>query len=160
MQASLQMKKINTAMDDILSNNIIGNYSFANNYQHSLKISSNSDFDLDQYIKKQKNIEKLRSFLELEDNWNGYGARPFQNELINKCINIINLSFIHYQPDIFPTGRNSIQFEYEKADGTYLEIEIYSDHLEILFIDAIGHEFELEDIKLEEVLQIINEFYA
>lgn len=160
MQASLRMKKIDSAVDDILLISSIGKSSFANNYQHSLKISSNSDFDLDQYIKKQKNIEKLRSFLALEDNWNGYGARPFQNELIDKCINIINSSFIYYQPEIFSTGRNSIQFEYEKADGAYLEIEIYHDRIAILLIDSIGHEFETEDIKLEEVLQIINEFCA
>jgi len=123
-------------------------------------VSTKSDFEPNQSHKRQTNIKKLKSFLNLKDNWNGYGAKPFPKELINRCAALINSMYLSYQPDIFPTGRNSIQFEYEKTNGAYLEIEIYDDRIALLLIDSVGQEFESENVPWEEAVQIINEFYA
>ena len=111
-------------------------------------------------VKKQENISKLNSFLQLKDNWNDYGAKSFERDLINKCATLVNSLALHYQPDIFPTGRNSIQFEYEKADGSYLEIEIYTDRNELLLVDSVGYEHEDENVAWEDILKQIDEFYA
>lgn len=66
-------------------------------------------------------LEKFRNY---EENWNGYGAPKFADSLINDVESI--LLGIRRTPKIFPTGRHSIQFEYEKQNGDYLEFEIYS----------------------------------
>lgn len=71
-------------------------------------------------LKRLKDIEKL------EANWNGYGAKPFSAALIHKCERII-VSSLSVQPSIYPTGRNSIQFQYELKDRSYLEFEIFED---------------------------------
>lgn len=122
--------------------------------------STNSDFDLEQYLKQQSNVKKLNSFLNLHYNWNGYRAKPFDKNLMEKCVNLIKASNLQYQPEIFPTGRESIQFEYEKEDGSYLEIEIYSNRIALLFIDSFGHELEQEKVQWENVLSLINDFHA
>lgn len=124
------------------------------------RYSTDSDFDYEQYSKRQENMEKLKSFQALPDNWNDYGARSFDRNLIKKCIDLINSSTLRYQPDIFPTGRNSIQFEYEKSDGSYLEIEIYIDHFVYFYIDSFGCEKESDFAEWEEILKIINEYHA
>ena len=41
---------------------------------------------------------------------------------------------------IFPTERNSIQFEYDDIWLNYLEFEIFEDHTDVLFIDEVGEE--------------------
>lgn len=123
-------------------------------------VSTGSDFKLIQHRKRQSNIRKLKSFLDLKDNWNDYGAKHFQKELKDKCIALINSLNLSYQPENFPTGRNSIQFEYEKSDGAYLEIEIYDDQTALLLIDSKGCEYESENVQWQEALQIINSFYA
>lgn len=58
----------------------------------------------------------------MQDNWNGYGAKQFSKNLITRLSKII--SILDTQPEIFPTGAQSIQLEYEN-DNAYLEFEIY-----------------------------------
>jgi hypothetical protein len=74
------------------------------------------------------NMNKLDEILEMEANWDGYGANPFPLKHIQICKKILNNLSI--QPDIFPTGRDSIQFEYEN-DEHYLEFEIFLDRVEV-----------------------------
>ena len=79
------------------------------------------------------NMKTLSMIESLEENWNGYGAPPFQKELIDKvkCI-IKNLD---EQPEIFPTGRGTIQLEYNSKDESYLEFEIYLDRASMLLVE-------------------------
>ncbi|MBN2092634.1 hypothetical protein JW964_23640 [candidate division KSB1 bacterium] len=121
--------------------------------------STNIQIDKNDLYKLSKNIETLKSFLELEENWNYYGAKPFKQELINKCINLVRSSKLKYQPDIFPTGRESIQFEYEEEDGRYLEIEIYDDRISYLYIDSFGCETEKEDEQWENMIKLTEKFH-
>lgn len=136
------------------------NYASRHNNLYRFEVSTNSDFDLNLYLKKQNNIEKLRSFLKLKENWNDYGAKPFNKQLIDKCIKLISSLKLNYQPDIFPTGIGTIQFEYEKTDGNYLEIEIASDKMGFLRVDSLGNEYESENAKWEDILNLIDDFHA
>lgn len=89
--------------------------------------------------KLENNLVLLDELSRLNGNWNGYGAGVFNENLINFCKNI--LIMLQFQPEVFPTGRNSIQFEFEK-DGRYLELEIFSeDNISVLFINNNGKEF-------------------
>lgn len=50
------------------------------------------------------------------------------------------------QPDIFPTFRDSVQFEYEEPDGEYLEFEVFEDKIGVFSITSNGKEKEFQII--------------
>ena len=78
-----------------------------------------------QEIKRNRNLDKLDAIALLGENWNGHGAKPFSRTLIERARHVIlNLDV---QPEVFPTAANSIQIEYEKENGEYLEIQIVED---------------------------------
>lgn len=77
-----------------------------------------------------KNIEKLNRFLTFSENWNGYGAKPFSSQVIEKAIRLIKS--LKYQPEVFPIPGGCIQFEYEKDNGSYIEFEI-PDNNDMIF---------------------------
>jgi hypothetical protein len=104
------------------------------------------------------NKEKLYNLRNLEPNWNFADALPFTRTLIDKVENL--LEHLTVQPKIFPTGRQSIQFEYEKSNGEYLEFEIFEDSVVYLLIKndtEIEKQIPLDDINFN---KIINNFYA
>lgn len=51
-------------------------------------------------------ISQLKDVKNLKYDWNGYGAKPFSEALINKCFRIAKA--LPAQPMIYPTGRNSM----------------------------------------------------
>ena len=99
----------------------------------------------------QKNLEKLDSIEKLDVNWNENGADKFSTNLIEKVRKVLQI--LKEQPEIFPTAEKSIQLEYEKEDGQYLEINIYENHTKIFSIDANEQETEFV-IKEEENARI------
>lgn len=100
----------------------------------------------------------LDEIASLQYDWNGYGADPFSNSLIVKCKNILNNIII--QPRIFPTARNSIQFEYELEDDSYLEFEIFEEKITHLQIPKRDYNKAISDtINADEINKIIKEFY-
>lgn len=66
---------------------------------------------------------KIDEISQLEDNWNGYGAEKFSVDFIERVRGIVTQ--LYFQPDIYPTAENSIQFEYENSKGDYLEFELF-----------------------------------
>ena len=108
--------------------------------------------------KKQANINRLQDIATLKYNWNGNGADIFSSTLINKSIFILN--DIVRQPKIFPTARNSIQFEFEKPNGDYLEFEIYEDHVSIYIERDTGEEEYDIPHNSNVINRIINKFYG
>lgn len=128
-------------------------------YINNLKLINTTEiFNSDIILKaeKKKGIDLLESFKELEENWNGYGAPKIDGAVITNAKKILNNIFL--KPDIFPTGRNSIQFEFEKKNGDYLEFEIYMDKIVCLLIQKEdSKEFTLLASQIQE--KIIN-FYA
>lgn len=71
---------------------------------------------------QQENLRKLEQISLLTDNWNGNGAKAFDKQLIAKTKDLIGV--LDVQPEIFPLSYGSIQMEYTKEDGSYLEFEI------------------------------------
>ena len=103
----------------------------------------------------QSNINKLNSFRDLPDNWNCIGGEKIDSDIIDISLSIIPL--LSHQPHVFPTGRNSVQFEYEKTNGDYLEFEIFKDKRIEMFLTISDNEISKE-IKLDEVIKYVNEF--
>jgi len=81
-----------------------------------------------------KAIEKILHFKDLKQDWNGYGAESLSKELIIKAIKLIKE--FKPTPEVFPTARNSIQFEWEEIKDNpkheiYFELEIFEDRIEM-----------------------------
>lgn len=76
--------------------------------------------------------EALDAIAALGPDWNGYGAGPFGEGLVGKARRLAER--LPGRPGVFPTARDSIQFEYEAADGSYLEFEVYADRTDCLFV--------------------------
>lgn len=109
-----------------------------------------------------KSIKRLKDIESLAFDWNGYGAKPFSATLIDKCERIVGV--LSVQPLIYPTGRNSIQFQYELSDRSYLEFEIFENKTMCLqvpkriYSDAI--ELELTDSEDDQIKEIVDNFYG
>jgi len=115
-------------------------------------------FEIIKYVnqrKKIKNLTKLHEYSQLEKNWDSEGAKPFAKKLINYAWEIIIK--LDIQPEIFPTMRESIQLEYEKDNGDYLEFEIYEDRIEVFEIIA-KNEREYNVYATNDLNGIVNEF--
>lgn len=76
-------------------------------------------------ITLENNLKKLEEISKLEKNWNSYGANPIQKEVIEKSKRVLKIikECKVEQPFISPTGRETIQMEWDK-NMFYLEFEI------------------------------------
>ena len=112
-------------------------------------------------IKSDRQYEKdIEFFKDLEYNWNGYGAEPIPEKLIVCTENLLqNLSEL---PDVFPTANKSIQIEYEKANGEYLEFEMFEDDRVHMFrINSDGTEYNEEfQFDFQKIDRYVREFYG
>ena len=110
--------------------------------------------------KPEENLKRLSDIRCLEKNWNGYGAEPIGKTIIDKAEYIIKNICI--QPQLFPTGRNSIQLQYEREDKSYLEFEIFADKIVCMQVPKKDYEKasfkELNDADIKMINQIIKQF--
>lgn len=113
-------------------------------------------------INKDKNIEQIKMISSLEFDWNGYGSPPVPESVINLSIDIINT--LDIQPEIFPTARKSIQFEYHKKDKSYLEFEIYESKITILIVEKRDYDksvnLTIEPKDYFKLNGLVNNFFA
>lgn len=107
-------------------------------------------------------VRRLNEIGNLPYDWNGYGAGPFSPALIDKCEKIVN--GLSHQPEIYPTGRQSIQFQYQLEDRSYLEFEIFENKTMSLWVpkriyaDAV--EREIIDSEEECIKEMVDHFYG
>jgi len=121
--------------------------------------ASNINAENHQLKKKIKNINTILSFKELETNWNGNNAPSFSEKIIRRALDFINLTSLKYQPSVFPTAEESIQLEYNKSNGNYLEIEIFEDNYS-LYLDVNDDKNEFTTNSKDEILKKINDFHS
>ncbi len=109
---------------------------------------------------KLQNIKKLETIAMLQDNWNANGAKAFSVNLISKVRNI--LVFLEIQPEVFPTACESLQLEYDKQDGSHMEIELTeSDNAQIFVVDSMGCEsIGTIQASIEEINKVVSDFYG
>jgi hypothetical protein len=96
---------------------------------HETTSSNKSDNIYYKFLSSNFNhsLQVINSFKALKPNWDTYNGLEISDLVIKKSISI--LSKLNEIPDIFPTGRGSIQFEFEKQNGDYLEFEIFEDSI-------------------------------
>jgi hypothetical protein len=105
------------------------------------------------------NVDILSEIGQLQNNWNQYGADKFKQELIFKCLKIINHTDLQFQPEIFPTAQHSIQFEYEPDDNHYLELEIFEERIK-LYLRVNSEIRKMSNLTTDETIKEINEFQS
>lgn len=107
---------------------------------------------------RANNLLRIMEIEKLHDNWNGNGASSFSTSILNIARSIIFL--LSVQPSIFPTARDSIQFEYENALGDYLEFELFEDEqLKMFSYSHLGNT-ETTYITISEMNEVVNKFYG
>lgn len=108
--------------------------------------------------KMLKNFDKLQEISKLEYDWNENGAEPFSEHLITAVRELI--MFLDPQPSIFPTACESIQIEYYKDNGDYLEFEIY-DINNIKLFKVSSSEIQTSTFSdFEDIQREVNSFYG
>jgi hypothetical protein len=109
---------------------------------------------------KLENLNKIETIAALNDNWNANGAKAFSSSLITKVRNII--IFLEIQPEVFPTACESLQLEYDKQDGSHMEVELTEgDEAEVFWIDNKGHEeFKRIQANVDAINEVVNNFYG
>ncbi len=138
---------------------VIKNIEIATNRNVELVSPSSTRFNnSNRYSREQLllNKQKLESFKFLQNNWDGYNAVKIDNKIIDLVKELITK--LEYQPQIFPTGRGSIQIEKYFDDNNFYEFEI-SDTGAFIYKMTNGIEYESE-VDINEVERIIAEFYG
>ncbi|TRX45785.1 hypothetical protein FNH22_31415 [Fulvivirga sp. M361] len=119
----------------------------------STRFNDANRYSLDK-LKHNKRV--LRNLANLKSNWNGYGGESIDQDVIEKTEKM--LSDLDYQPQIFPTGRGTIQIEYFKNDDNLIEIEISNEEI-FVYKAQNGEEFE-GSVEFDKLSEIITSFYA
>ena len=115
--------------------------------------------DVDKASLLTENIDQLREIGELNENWDGEGGLAFGKEFIQELIDLI--STMQVQPDIGPTGRGSVDFEYgsRKKGQKYLDIEIYEkDRRVTVYSKDETDESSHEEIGMEDINVQVQQF--
>lgn len=104
----------------------------------------------------EANLIKLEDISKLEYNWNGYNAKPIPKEIIEKVKEVIIKLGNDKQPEIFPTGRETIQIEFEYTKRRiYYELEGDLHIPKVEKVKEVYQEYEFLNDKIQ--CLIINE---
>lgn len=117
----------------------------------------------DAFVDLSQKSESLRALKQIQDlpkDWNGYGGAVISLNVIELARNIVMQ--LEYQPEIYPTGRGTIQMQYELSDKSYLEFEIYGDKIEVLKVPQRiyekAEEFSITADKYYEINDVVKRF--
>lgn len=98
---------------------------------------SSYSLPVDIHIKESENVETLKSFRALDDNWNGFGANKPTDGSIENSINIVKVieNLFGYKVDIcYPLDNGGIQIDVTSSNFNY-EIEVHDDSIELFKFD-------------------------
>ena len=105
-------------------------------------------------------LVKLNQIAALKENWNENGAPAFNKQFIEEMKDI--LIALPIQPEVFPTANESIQFEYEKDNGSYLEFELFENGAMTIYQEPNNDKENLKNspkIDVDKIIEVINSFY-
>ena len=113
-------------------------------------------------INKEKAKAKhlIAEIANLKKNWNNNEADPIPCNILLKAFETVEV--LPIVPDIFPTACGTIQFEYEKDTGEYLELELQEKAIKVFNIDSENNEntilipYEDSDT-LKQIVEAFNE---
>ena len=110
----------------------------------------------------EKNLETIKAISKLEKNWNFYGADAFPGSFV-RWVRIVLMN-IDIQPQVYPTAANSVQFEFEREDGAYLQFELHIKKSVSMYCDwgrPINDEsITLPFFRVEDISETVDLFYG
>lgn len=128
-------------------------------YNSNISISTtNADGVASMDSEKRASLKALADIALLRDNWNGNGAKAFSNDILAHCKALITQ--LNVSPDVYPTAEESIQFEWEKSNGDYLEIEFFEDKKCRKYLERCNGSWEMDFIELSMVGDLVDSFFA
>lgn len=81
---------------------------------------------------KKENLNKISRISEFKENWNGNSARPFSPQAIRLFTAIFEN--LEEQPEIAPTGRNSLYLQYSADNDNLLAFEVSEEKVEKVLV--------------------------
>lgn len=101
---------------------------------------------------------QLDDISRLEENWNGHGAQPFNDNLVALMKAI--LFQVKVYPEIFPLSSGEIQLEYYRDDNAYLQVKVSLNNQWNCFM-AEGADYQSSAISadVETLNSLVNAFY-
>lgn len=81
---------------------------------------------------KKENLNKISRISEFKENWNGNGARTFSQKAVRLFKTIIES--LEEQPEIAPTGRNSLYLQYSADNDNLLAFEVSEEKVEKVLV--------------------------
>lgn len=118
--------------------------------QTSTRRSNPERFSLEELRHNKRKLETLKL---LKKNWNSYGGETIDDGVISKVEEL--LTKLEYQPQLFPTGRGTIQIENYVDEDNQVEVEISNTVIHAYKIKN-GKESE-EQINFSEASDFISE---
>ena len=111
-------------------------------------------------ISQFDNMQLLRKIKELEYDWNGYGANPIPAVLIDKMKTLVWT--LPIQPEIFPTARETIQFEFDLQNRSHIEFELFQDDSVHVFEKTPSGETRKENFlyDVQKIIEVVSRFYG
>ncbi len=101
-----------------------------------------------------KNLEKLECMRKFSKNWNGTGGERFLDQNIDFFEDIIKN--VSKQPDIAPTGRNSLYMQYVLNDNSLLAFEVRNNSVEKLLVPKGDYELAETQVYMKNFIEEIN----
>lgn len=140
------------------NNNVVQRKRASNFVLHAIYFGG--DLLVNVNFKMVKNIQRLDKIASMPDNWNENNAKHFTKELVDKCKRII--SILSIQPELFPTANNSIQMEYEKENGEYLELNVRENCVDVYltYKDESEEEYSITSQEEQKIKETVDNFYA
>lgn len=110
-------------------------------------------------VRKLINLVKIAEIERMGDNWNGYGAEPLPHDVIRRAEEFV----LRLPEDAFvsPTARDSIQIEFEKRNGDYFEIELFTDHFSVYVVRGdheSEHDYPYEELHIKRLTEEVEGF--
>lgn len=105
-----------------------------------------------------ESMVSIDGIARLDDNWNGNYASKFGENLLMFVREIVMR--LEIQPIIYPTARDSVQFEYENIYGDYLEFEIFDDKVIKMFLLLNDGTIKKSVISREVINKEVKQFYG
>ena len=142
------------SQNQILNNNFNSSYISYSNY--NLR-----GFSKVVDLNKKINLSKIEQMSKLKKNWNGYNSLPFSSGALFVFRKIINS--LKHQPEIAPTGRNTLYAEFRLKDNSLLAFEIGENKAEKVIVkqgnyDSVYKEVIESDL-INKVIESVDKFY-
>lgn len=106
-------------------------------------------------LMRVENLNKINKMSLFDDNWNGTGGKTFSFHAISFFKTIIET--LIKQPEIAPTGRNSLLMQYVLDDKSLLAFEVSENKAEKVYIPRGDYSMAQMEEFTENIVQRIKE---